>query len=368
MFGDLLLACGLALVAVPLGAQADQHPDRRYITPMAGVPATTISFGARPEPGRLRLARTAIAAFGSEADPEDLLLGDILAARLLPAGGVVVLDPKLFHLRFFDAAARPVATVSRQGQGPGEVARRATGIALDLNGDVLLTDLGRALKRFTRGPRGWTYAGQVPLDGSPEALCLLGDRVALNTPDPARPEAVEVRNAAGRVLARFGSVYASPSPIVNYSFNHLRLACDPSTGTVFAASSGALGEVRAYAGDGTPRWRATITGLTGFLVTAIDQGYSVEEPRNATAVESVVGLTLLPGRGLLVQVAQTTFPDLRAGAWFTQLHSFLFDPSTGRGVALGTALPRVADADSTRALVIYEDPVPRFEIRTILDR
>lgn len=368
MHRPLLVACQLALLAGPLRSQAGQHPDRRYITPMPGVPASTIAFGATPDPGRLRLAPTAIATFGAESDPDTLLLGDILAARFLPSGGVVVLDHKLFHLRFFDAAGRPVASVSRAGQGPGEIARRATGLAVDRSGNVRITDLGRALKRFAPGPRGWAYADQVPLEGSPEELCLLADRVVLNTPDPMRPEALEVRDPTGRVLARYGAVYASPSPMVNFGFNHLRLACDPSTGMVFSASSGALGEVRAYAGDGTPRWRATITGLTGFIVKDVDQGYAVEEPPGASAVEAVAGVTLLPGRGLLVQVSRTTFADLRAGAWFTTLHSFLFDPATGRAVALGTGLPRITDAGPARALAIYEDPVPRFEVRDFLDR
>ena len=85
----------------------------------------------------------------------------------------------------------------------------------------------------------------------------------------------------------------------------------------------------------------------------------------AQGVHSVHAFVLLPGRGLLVQVAFRTEEDLRDQIPFTTLHSFLLDPATGRPLPLGTVLPPVFAARAGDAVLAFNDPFPRFEVRGV---
>jgi hypothetical protein len=45
--------------------------------------------------------------------------------------------------------------------------------------------------------------------------------------------------------------------------------------------------------------------------------------------------------------------------------SFLIDPATGAIRSLGTDLPAVTAATADDVLIVHEDPVPRFELRSL---
>lgn len=57
---------------------------------------------------------------GAAEGPPQAQFTDIAALLLLPDGGVLVAEGSDVTLRFFDSAGKPVRTVGRSGEGPGE--------------------------------------------------------------------------------------------------------------------------------------------------------------------------------------------------------------------------------------------------------
>lgn len=341
---------------------AGRHPDPQYIR-APSVPGfkAALSDPARPAPFRLGPAS---AQFGSESDPDSLLLGDILAATFLPGGSIAVLDDKLFHLRIFDAAARPLQALGREGGGPGEFTGRLTSITADSSGNVLVADLSRSVRVFRPSKTGYRYDRSTPLGVSPLAMCLLSPSLMTVGLLPGHPEVLHAFTPDSTRRADFGLVYQAPNLALNYSFNQGILTCDPARSTAYFATKLGFADVRAYRVDGTPEWRTTVDGLISNVVEEMPRGYKVTA--SGRGVHSVRSLTLLPGYGLLLQIAYRSEKDLEDGTWYSTLTSFLIDPSSGRPAPLGTTLPLIVAATRTRVLVIGEDPVPHFEIRALL--
>jgi hypothetical protein len=354
-----------ALPARPAGAPAQtvgHHPDPRYIQ-APSVPHFEASLADPPVPAPFHLGDAPLARFGGPSDPDDLLLGDILDAVFLPGSAVAVLDDKLFHLRLFDPHGGPGQTLGREGQGPGEFARRLVAFAADSDGTLFVVDLSRSVKVFGREPDGYHYRSAVPLGMGAQSLCLLGPLMVVNGLVGGRPEILHTFRLDGSRVADFATLYVSPNFAVNYQYSRGLIACDPARQLIYLTAEGGFGDVRAYRPDGSAVWRTTIAGFRSNIVTDRDNGYTVEG--SPDGVHTAFSLTLLPGIGLLLQVAHRTPDDLRQGAWYSTLTSFLLDPSTGRPAMLGTALPPIRAATGARALVVSEDPVPRFEVRRL---
>ncbi len=69
---------------------------------------------------RVRILGPPVLRIGGPAGPEDLLLAGVVGAARLPDGGIAIADAGNFRVLFVDGAGRMVATVGRQGDGPGE--------------------------------------------------------------------------------------------------------------------------------------------------------------------------------------------------------------------------------------------------------
>jgi hypothetical protein len=64
-----------------------------------------------------------------------------------------------------------------------------------------------------------------------------------------------------------------------------------------------------------------------------------------------------------VQWNYRTAKELAARESYGVIESFLLDPGTGEPTYLGDGLPPVAAAADSSAVVLFEDPAPRFEVR-----
>jgi len=361
-----LLRIVLPLIAVTypvlVAGQTNRHPDPRFLqSPRPPSFRASLTDPASQPPFRLRATPTA--RFGDESDSEATLLGDILAASFLPDGGVAILDDKLAHLRIFDRSARPLETVGRAGQGPGEFAGRLLSLATDFRAQILVADLSRSLKFYHHTSTGYQYSRAVPLGLSPRAMCLLDSSLVALGPIAGRPEALHTFRLDGTKVRDFGALYESPNTWFNYQFVVGRLACDPDRHLAYFALETGFGEIRAYRADGQLIWRTAIDGFLSNIIEDLPRGYQVLPSPHG--VHTVRSLTLLPQLGLLLQVGHRTRADLDEGAWYSTLTSFLLDPDSGQPVCLGTTLPLIVAARGEQVLVIGEDPVPHFEIHAL---
>jgi hypothetical protein len=364
-------AITLALVAIhglrpqALAAQAPGvHPNPAYI--VAPVPpAFTIAMTARPVAVPFRLAASARAAFGSESDSDAVLLGNIKAVALLPSGDVVVLDDKKSELRIFGPTGAPRQRLGRAGRGPGEFFYPVS-LAVDDAGRLYVGDRVRTIQVFAPSPAGYRYQRTMQNEIAAMSMCFLDTLLVVQGTALGQDPILHLYDSSGRRLRSFGALYRSPNPLLNAQIGEGQVRCDRQRGLVFYTPSNAMGigEVRAYRADGTLVWR---TALTDYHVSRIEDygNGGVRFSAGPDGSHSVLAFVLLPGRGLLVQVAFRTEEAVRDQIPFTTLHSFLLDPATGRPLPLGTVLPPFFAARAGDAVLAFNDPFPRFEVRGV---
>jgi hypothetical protein len=355
----------LGVLPHALPAQAPGvHPNPAYI--VAPVPpAFTIAMTARPVAVPFRLAAAARAAFGSESDSDAVLLGNIKAVALLPSGDVVVLDDKKSELRIFSPTGSPKQRLGRAGRGPGEFFYPVS-LAVDDAGRLYVGDRVRTIQVFAPSPAGYRYLRTMQVEVAAMSMCFLDTLLVVQGTALGQDPILHLYDSSGRRLRSFGALYRSPNPLLNAQIGEGQVRCDRQRGLVFYTPSNAMGigEVRAYRADGTLVWRTT---LTDFHVSRIEDygNGGVRFSAGPDGSHSVLAFVLLPGRGLLVQVAFRTPEALRDQVPFTTLHSFLLDPATGRPLPLGTVLPPIFAARAGDAALAFNDPFPRFEVRGV---
>jgi hypothetical protein len=194
-------------------------------------------------------------------------------------------------------------------------------------------------------------------------MCALGSSLVALGPVAGHAEALHTFDLDGTKGPDFGAVYDSPNTTFNYQLIEGQLACDSDRRLAYFALHGFFGEVRAYRADGRPIWRTTIDGFLSNSIEDLPKGIQIiPSPRGVHTVRS---LTVLPNVGLLIQVAHRTRAALEEGAWYSTLTSFLLDLDSGKPLCLGSSLPLIVAATADRVVVIGEDPVPHFEIRTL---
>ncbi len=363
-FSNVAATVLLVVISRVASAQsADRHPQARYLH-VPDVPHAEASLDDKPVAVPFVINDRVLTGFGTDTDPVETTIGDIGDARLLPDGGVALLDKQLINLRIFDKVGRPRQTVGREGQGPEEFARRVWSLAVDGTGALYVGDLSRSVKQFRGSAKGYAYERAWRFDLAPRSMCLLDSLLVAVAARPDRSGLLHTFQLNGGGGADFGRFYESPNPGVNLGFNLGLIACDAQRQLIYFALEGGFGEIRAYRPDGTPAWRSSIDGFRSNIITSeANGGMSVRG--SPDGVHTVRSLVLIPGAGLLVQVGFASLDDVKSRTDFSKLVSFLLDPANGHAVNLGTSLPLIVDATASRVLEVSHDPFPRFEVHAI---
>lgn len=358
-----LIASGLVPAASRLPAQALRtHPDPRYIDAPV-PPAFTIALDARPVASPFRLTATVRAAFGSEADSDGGLIGHIRAAALAASGDVIVLDDNQRQLRVFDPGGAPRERVGRAGRGPGEFSEPLS-LAVYADGRVFVGDLLLSVLVFAPTAAGIRYERTLRIGVAPRAMCFLRGQLVVQGVSYGQPAILHVFDRSGQRIRSFGALYRSPNRALNYQFGTGMIACDPVAGVVVYAPRAGIGEFRAYRANGSLAWRTTVTGyLNNRVEETPGGGYRISG--TGKGAHSIHSLTLMPGLGVLVQIAYRTEQAFRDHTAFTTLHSFLLDPVSGRPLPLGTTLQPILASGTGEVVLGFDDPSPRFEVRSL---
>jgi len=182
------------------------------------------------------------------------------------AGNMYVLDSGNHRIQKFGPAGKFLATIGRQGQGPGEF-YYPSWLSLDAQGFLyvsdpnnnrvqVLTPDGKDHKtiRFTEGTAGdvfWRKSGQLVM-GTPRIRFRFMDDAAEKK--AALPKLVKVIDGDGKILGEFGDPRDFKDEMVNSTANEVILTVDGAGGAclVFPRQN----RIDRYTADGRLLWRA----------------------------------------------------------------------------------------------------------------
>lgn len=357
-----LFATVVLLTPSVASAQAGRHPDRRYID--ESIPVTSAVRLSAPRIGpTITLGAAARTSVGREDGPEHFLFGDIAAAGVNSQGDVVVVDRKVWDVRHFDARGAFVRQLGRRGAGPGEF-RAPHSLLVAPRDEMWIADMQQRLTVFAPSSEGYKLDRTIPVEAvGIRSMCLLGNDLVANALTINDAFAIRVLDAQARPVRAFGKVYESPRPILNLQFSEGRVACDTTNDLIIYAAGAALGEVRAYRRDGRAVWRVAIQDLRTNIISETADGYTVEGSPNGA--HTLVSLNVVPGIGVLVQYGHRSLRDMETRAPPSSFVTIVIDPRSGAAAVSPSALPRLGAVSGDRAIVFYEDPAPRLEVRDL---
>ena len=345
-----------------LSQSAGQHPDRRFVDQSIPVTTTVRLSGPRSETP-LAFSKSATTSIGREDGPEELMFGEITSAAGNSRGQIVIVDKKTEDVRLFDAQGKFLQRLGRKGQGPGEF-RAPHSVLVTPSDEIWVSDLQRRLTVFVRGTEGYRLARTIPVDIGIRSMCHLGGNLVVNGMAIGDPQVIRILDPQAGLLRAFGRLYASPNEMLNLQFAEGKVACDAANQLIVYASSAAIGEVRAYQPDGRALWRVVIEGVKTSIVTDGGGGaYSVRIPPEG--VHSLVSLNIVPQVGIVVQYSHRTAAQIDAKEPVTDIQTIIIDPRTGAASLSAAAWPRLGAVSGNRAIVFFEDPAPRLEIREL---
>jgi hypothetical protein len=361
-----MLSLVIPTATAPANEQGGRHPDAKFISESVRTSHTVRLNGPRAAAG-LRLAAVS-ATIGVEDGSDHLIFNRIDGVAVTRAGNIVVMDAKANELRVFDRTGKFVERIGRAGDGPGEF-RNPAAIVVTPRDELLVVDLRRRLSTFVKGPQGYRIANTVTLPFGVQSMCYLRNELVAASRSEKDSAVVAVLDSTGAVKRRFGRLYQSPNSYVNVTINSGRVACDETSGLVFFTPKNLIGDIRAYRLDGTPVWRTTVSDLSAnVLLEQSDGGIAVESRPNSAGVHNLSGFVMVPGVGLVTQYDFLSNAQLRerdvAGVRFT----VVLNPNTGQAVLSDQPVPVIGAVGPRMALLTFDAPFPRVEIRAFSAR
>lgn len=339
-------------------SSAGSHPDPAYIDQTI-PPSFEIALDAAPSTSGLEVGPV-VAHSGVAPGGSDDAVGRIGDGLFLPGGRVLLVDDALEMLHVYEAGGERGVSIGRPGRGPGEF-EQPRAAALMAQGSLVVAE-GVRLQLLQPARRGFEYQGALSLDVPAQDFCLLGDTIVTTGSRRSGP-VLHLYAIDGGGIGAFGMVYRSPNEMVNEEMSLGQVACDGAHAVIALATRGPLAEVRGYRPDGALLWRTTFSGAKANRIEDTPGGYRVI--KSANGVHSLYSLTMIPGRGFLVQWTFRQPEELTARASYGKILSFVLDPLTGHPLGPDADLPPILAASDTTVLAVFEDPAPRFEVRAL---
>lgn len=321
------------------------------ISPTAGEPSL------RGLAGRLTGAEPLITVGAAEGAPDEVfgVVEDIAPGA---DGRFWVLDSRYNNVREFAPDGRLLRTFSGPGRGPDEL-MAPEAVERDAAGRLIVADRHNRLKIFAGADGEFRATETVSVRFVPEDFCLLDGRIFVQAATDAA--VVHAFDLSGEPRASFAEAYRSPNALVRNQLSDGPIACSADAGIV-AFMPKYLPVIRAYGADGRVRWTSRIENFRPMQMTeGVDEKGQpfLDFSPPADGFHFASGLTALPGGVLLVQVGLHTAESLRERSEHAELHSYLVNGSTGRGMYAGASLPRIVAASSDRLYAAVSDPVPQ---------
>lgn len=262
----------------------------------------------------------------------------IVDATVNVVGEILVLDKSLGTVRVFDEGGTFVTEFSGADQS-----RLASPDAIESasNTDVIVADRSvshQRIKMFARDGASYRLVRTIPVDLTPEDVCVMGDYLYVRGVEPQKLDSplVHKYSLRGPYVASFGAAYTSHNQIVRVQMSKGRIACSPDAGVIIAVSE-RLPFIHGYAPDGKLLWVSKIADfLSPRIVEGVDDKGSYFNISRRRAFDFPAGVVPLTDGQVLIQVAR-----VHPGGQDSELHSYVLDSRTGVALYVGPSLPRV---------------------------
>ncbi|MBW3630224.1 MAG: hypothetical protein KY464_13110 [Gemmatimonadetes bacterium] len=372
---SLLRPAGLLFVALAAAgcertAEAGEinHPTAENIPAEAGLADI---IGAKSRAGgelqafaeRLAKARLVLTV-GKLEGPPSTVFGAVEDVDVHMPGRFAVLDSRYNEVRVFDQNGTFIESFGRPGRGPTEFLAPE---ALESDGPdrFVVADRNAQVKVIERTPAGMQQRLTIPLQFTPEDLCVLGHDIVVQGPLPGG--LLHLYSPDGRHQRTIGGGYQSTNALVRNQLSDGRAACSAKGQTIIAMLR-YLPYVRGYGADGTLRWTSR---LADFRTIKIEEGV---EPDGQPYVllgegggdyDQVEVLHALDDGLVIVQTARHTAQSGRERRDYAELHTYLLSAETGKGVYVGNTVPRVLDVAGNRIYTGSSEPFPQVRVYEI---
>ncbi|MGD2154169.1 MAG: hypothetical protein PVG79_12935 [Gemmatimonadales bacterium] len=265
-------------------------------------------------------------------------------------GHIYVLDLYFKKLDRFDASGAQVATLGREGEGPGEFSYPRA-LAFWGGADLLVFDQRNLrLTEVATEDDALSLVKEARVPLSPFEICTLSGRIF--TLGLFAGHVVHELSPAGEIIASFGEPY-SDDPIIQdiASFGHL--LCDEATATILVVPA-MFPQVRAYALSGELRWAVE---LADYNQTVYERsGVSVRpRPHESGRTHSAAGVVAAGPDVALVQLRlRSAEPEAQV-----EIESRFLSLADGTEIARRSDLPQLMYVRDSVAYATVEDPYPR---------
>lgn len=344
------------------------HPRDEFIARPIGITATLQVGSAHVDRSQMGsvVSSAQRAAYlkpiGAAEQPSSEVFGSLTHIVVDSTGRVFALDTQTGNVRVFDANGHYLATIGRPGGGPGEFIDPAA-LALDGTGYLLVGDLKRQVQVFAIDSNPMTYVRTIPVGVAPSDMCAMHGYAFIHGVLLGDTTLIRAINLHTNREVAFGSLYVSPSAIINYTIDRGHVACDARDSLVIFMSSG-VPEIRAYRMNGRIAWATHLAGYKPTIVTELpNNGFSVSVPPDG--YHHVAEMLALPHGRIMLQLAFSTRASSDSGFPFAQLRTFVLDARTGHGTAISDSLPLIASLDDDHIVEMSVDPFPQFRLGTL---
>jgi hypothetical protein len=363
----LLTACLSGVTACQSSAGADEtsHPTPENI-PRDRELASIVGIRSVVGPPDSALARLAhqlgtahpVATIGTADGSERDVFGLVEDIVVDESGRIIVLDSRTHQLRFYDRNGRYLSSFGRSGNGPNEFGA-PTALELDASGRFVVMDRYNRLKIFAPASDSVEYVSSVLLDLVPEDLCVTGDQYLVQA---WRADGGIVHLYAGEQRLRsFGRPYKTDNALVENQMSDGPIACNDAG--VVVVSLKYLPLVFGYDGSGRMSWVSRISDFTPMQISEVVGPNGKPGIRFAgDDYDYIERLVTLPSNYFLVQVGRESAHGVEQRVPFVQLHTYLFDGTTGRGVYVGAQFPVLHVFHGNRLYGSLTDPYPQVKI------
>lgn len=268
------------------------------------------------------------------------------------SGHIYVLDRYLGKVDRFDASGVHLATVGKEGEGPGEFSYPSA-VALWGEADLYVYDRSNLrLSRFATEGDALTLVKEVPAPFSVGDICTLGDRIfAMGL---FEGYVVHELSPEGEVVASFGQAEGEDAVIQEYAYAG-QLLCDEATATILAVPL-TFPQVRAFAPSGELRWGVE---LTDYHKTVYERGSGdFMRPRRDASRKAHVAVGVV-GVGPGVALVQMRLSSLEPTGLDYDLDSRFLSLADGTEIGRRPDLPWIPYVRDSIACAIVEDPYRR---------
>lgn len=357
-------------VAVVLAGCGDVRPPAEespgWPMPESAIPLVLDTTG-RAIPSAERETLTALRArldaaveawsIGTLDGPEYSQWGFISDVATDAGGDVYVLDRRQARIAVFAAAGSHMDDVLREGDGPLEM-RSPVGIEI-IRGDTVVVHSASQVRFLAGAPTNVTYARSFLRSTGVSDLCAIDSMLIARVASPTLSGTVQVLDRLGEPQNLFGDMYAHPDPGVRGAASQGLLACDRDGGLVVISMRDGPA-IYAYDVSGTRRWTAHVADFAAPRVEAVAVGGrgGVSRPLE-DASDRILEITWLPPSAFLVQVARIgprTEVNGRRVRRIRRLDTYVVSSGSGRGLYIGSTLPRILHATTGRLFAVDEDP------------